>query len=167
MDNQNQAPNSQQSDEIINPNINTTLPPTTSNVQANNAQDAIVLSDTGYMQNVFQKSVTATRLNLTLYNTHLRIDNADTGELIEDAPLNQIVRTSRYFSNRLTYGLYTSLFSNVLVIKTDKKKYKISWVNKDKQTLLMPHSGPEIVAQENYTRNMKWVKAIKDLQGKT
>jgi hypothetical protein len=127
----------------------------------------IVLQDTGYLQNVFQGGLSAKSLTLTLYNTHLRIDNAETGETMEDVPINQIRKTTRYFSSRLAFGIYTSLIgSRFLVIKTTQKKYKISWVNSDKQSMMLGggEMGGEVVAQENFTKTMQWVKAIKDLR---
>lgn len=125
----------------------------------------IILQDTGYLQNLLQKGVTAQTLTLTLYPTHLKIEDASTGDVVEDALINQIKKTSRYFSSRLAYTLYGLFMPTLLLIKTDQKRYKISWVNRDKQAILLgSEAASELSSQQNYTKNMQWVKAIQDLK---
>jgi hypothetical protein len=111
------------------------------------------------------RNETIQQLTLTLYGTHLKIEDAKSGELIEDVPINQIQKVSKYFSSRLKYTLYGLIMPTTFLIKTDKKTYKISWVNRDKEALLL--GGPdasEVSSQQNYANNMKWAKAIRELQ---
>lgn len=134
----------------------------------NGAADAILLTDTGYLQNLLQKGVVAQTLTLTLYATHLKIEDAVSGDVLEDVPIDHIKKTSRYFSSRLAYTLYGLIVPTLLLIKTDRKKYKISWVNKDKEAVMLGGAtAAELSTQQNYTKNMQWVKAIQDLKGRT
>lgn len=144
----------------------TTVSAAANDVPNTSAQETTILYDTGYLQNVFQKSMAAKRLTLTLYISHLKVEDADTGEVLEDTPINQILKTTRYFSSRLLYLLYVSLFgSRFLLIKTTDRRYKISWVNSDKQSVITGGGAlGNMVAQENFAKTMQWVKAIKDLQ---
>ena len=91
------------------------------------------------------------------------------GDIIEDVSLDQIRKTSWYFSSRLTYWLYTQFISKPFWIETNKKKYKISWVDQDALrvsagALLGVANAAEISAQQNYSKNMQWTKTINDLK---
>jgi len=73
------------------------LSPLNSSLTPQNPSESIILQDRGNLQNVFVKSATAKKLILTLYNSHLKIEDAETGEVMEDVLLNQIVKTSHIF----------------------------------------------------------------------
>jgi hypothetical protein len=129
--------------------------------------DNVIISDTGYLYNLLQKGFKPKQLTLTLYSSHLKIADAKSGETVDDMPIDQIKKTSRYFSSRLMYTLYGLVMPTTFLIKTDKKRYKISWVNRDKEALLLGGgSASELSTQQNYANNMKWAKAIMDLKAK-
>ncbi len=154
-------PKSDQTSEGLIPQANS-LPK--ENSLAPNTDENIILSDTGHLQNLVQGGVSAKTVNLTLYNTHLKIDDADTGETIEDVPINQIKKTSRIFSSRILYSLFTR---GVLGIETTSKYYKISWTNLDATAVALRSSAGGVNALRNYKKNMAWVNAIKSLRAGT
>jgi hypothetical protein len=133
-------------------------------VEENN-DSTLLLEDNGYFQNVFKKPFGTQQITVSLYKTHLKIMDTNSGELIEDAPIDQIKKVSKYFSSRIIYTLYGLLIRNVFFIETQKKKYKISWANVNKESYVMGRGGAALVAdQQNYSKNQQWSKAIKDLQ---
>lgn len=68
--------------------------------------EKVILRDTGYLQNLFQKRVTVQQLTLTLYSTYLKLEDAKTGAFVNDIPINEIIKIPRYFSSRWKYTLY-------------------------------------------------------------
>lgn len=131
-----------------------------------NKTDEVILKDTGYLQNIIQKSVKVQSLTLTLYSSHLKIQDTKSGEIIEDVAINQIEKTSKYFTSRFQYTLYGFFVkSNIFFVKTHKKKYKISWVGKDAEKVFLGATDATILSdQQNYDKNMAWSKAIKELK---
>lgn len=121
MDDQNQNPQAQplpipqavvvSGEASVPPQNNPSVDTKTSDIASptQNPIESVILQDHGYLQNVFVKSATAKKLTLTLYGSHLKVEDSDTGEVMEDVLINQIVKTSPYISSSFLALLYTSL----------------------------------------------------------
>lgn len=126
-----------------------------------------MLSDNGQLQNYLQKGVTAQRLNLTLYTTHLVIKDIKSNQIIEDVPIEQIKKTTKYFSSRLSYTLSSLVKTPTFFIETNNKKYKLSWVNRDKEAVILGGIDATLLStQQNFKKNNQWSKTISDLKSK-
>lgn len=132
-------------------------------VRSVDGDDQVVLQDIGYLQNLFQGSISSRRVKLTLYVTHLKFEDAGTGELLEDVPIGHIGKTSKLIPNSYYGDVYLFLFATPLMIETPTKKYKISWSDADASSVWGAGWRPASVARDQ-PRNMEWVKAIASLK---
>ena len=112
----------------------------------------VVLSGTGFLVNLFQWGAVK-KLNLTLYPTHLVIENSKKGNIIADIPIRDI----KDLKNKTSDGQ--------MVIVTDKKKYKISWKNIDAEKIALGAVVGDAVnaARGNQSTN-DWIEAINKLK---
>jgi hypothetical protein len=110
--------------------------------------DNVVLQDTGYLVNVFQKGMVK-KLNLYLYPTHLKIENSDTSEIIDDIPLSDIKKVKNIRS------------AGEIVIVAPKKHYKISWKNIDTSAMMFGGPGGSLLnAFRGSKQSKQWVATI-------
>ncbi len=126
-------------------------------------KDRVVLQDIGYLQNLFQGSVSSRRLKLTLYVSHLKFEDADTAELLEDVPIGEIKKTSKLVPSGFYGSAYVFLFAKPLMIETPKKKYKFSWTTADVASFGDAGWRSASIVRDQ-PRNMDWVKAIASLK---
>ena len=116
--------------------------------------DVPLLTGSGFLVNVFQWGGVK-KLALTLYPTHLRIDNAKSGQTIDDIQLVDIKRVK----NLKTAG--------EIVIVAPKKHYKISWKNIDVEAIALGGvGGSALNAIRGHSQSAQWVDAITEAQTK-
>jgi hypothetical protein len=112
--------------------------------------DEIILQDSGNLINLFQWGGVK-KLNLYLFSTHLKIENAKNNKTIDDIAIKDI----KDIKDRN---------EGYIIIETSKgKHYKIAWKNTDGASLL----GKGVAkgqARETNDKSQEWVDAINKLR---
>lgn len=127
--------------------------------------ETAILTNNGFLSNVFQWGAVKS-VKLTLYKTHLVIENTKRNEIIDDIQVSDIKNAKSKTSD------------GSMIIYTNKgKNYHITWQNLDKkkikyEALLAPLIGPfgsnvanRAAAKQDGPASEHWVDEINKLKG--
>lgn len=129
------------------PSINSN-PVINSSTNSSAASNSIILSDSGYLVNLFQHSVIGKTLSLYLYSTHLRIEDSGSGETIADVPLNQIKKVGNLW------------WEGGINIKTTNGHYRVTWNNRTTAFALFGQIGEIVNAIRGDKKSKTWIHTI-------